>query len=59
MQYGEEHKAKNIARVIVENRPFYRTKQLATAVGNAISPFDHSTRSDSLGRRYAVFALPH
>jgi 16S rRNA (cytosine1402-N4)-methyltransferase len=34
-QYGEEPKAKNIARLIVKNRPIINTTQLATMVTNA------------------------
>jgi len=51
VKYGDERKADDIADSIVENRPFARTKELASAIGNAISLFDHSSRVDSIGRR--------
>ena len=41
-RYGEEPKAKKIARIIVENRPIETTTQLAHLVARAWAPVGHS-----------------
>ena len=56
-QYGEEPKAKKIARMIVENRPFETTTQLAHLVARAWAPVHKRSKVHPATRTFQALRI--